>query len=84
MPDMTKCCDKHDICYGTCGETRQYCDRKFRRCLEDICEANVINGKHSKKERKGGLYIYPSDPTSSWSLLLNTFEHNFLSHLKNM
>ncbi|XP_066303354.1 group XIIA secretory phospholipase A2-like [Branchiostoma lanceolatum] len=38
LPQMTKCCDKHDICYDTCGKKRQNCDDKFKTCLDDMCE----------------------------------------------
>ncbi|XP_019635440.1 PREDICTED: group XIIA secretory phospholipase A2-like [Branchiostoma belcheri] len=38
LPAMTRCCDKHDICYDTCGKNRQDCDDKFKSCLDKMCE----------------------------------------------
>ncbi|XP_035671456.1 group XIIA secretory phospholipase A2-like [Branchiostoma floridae] len=38
VPEMTRCCDKHDICYDTCGNKRQDCDDKFKTCLDNMCE----------------------------------------------
>lgn len=38
IKDMTKCCDDHDICYGTCGTNKDSCDLEFKRCLYRICD----------------------------------------------
>ncbi|KAL1123467.1 hypothetical protein AAG570_002547 [Ranatra chinensis] len=37
--EMTKCCNEHDICYGTCNKLKDVCDFEFRRCLYKICES---------------------------------------------
>ncbi|ESP04645.1 hypothetical protein LOTGIDRAFT_135845 [Lottia gigantea] len=37
MPVVTKCCDKHDICYDTCNENKENCDDQFRVCLQQVC-----------------------------------------------
>lgn len=34
---MTKCCNKHDRCYDTCGLEKHDCDEQFQDCLENIC-----------------------------------------------
>lgn len=34
---MTKCCNQHDRCYDTCGNTKQECDEMFQYCLSVIC-----------------------------------------------
>ncbi|XP_028661773.1 group XIIA secretory phospholipase A2 [Erpetoichthys calabaricus] len=37
IPSMTKCCNQHDRCYGTCGSQKQDCDEEFQQCLSKIC-----------------------------------------------
>ncbi|XP_065204957.1 group XIIA secretory phospholipase A2 [Planococcus citri] len=36
---LEKCCDDHDICYGTCGKDKDKCDEKFKKCLYGICSS---------------------------------------------
>ena len=36
---LEKCCDDHDICYGTCGKDKEKCDEKFKKCLYGICSS---------------------------------------------
>lgn len=36
------CCDKHDICYGTCGKTRHQCDKDFRECVTSTTHASFL------------------------------------------
>ncbi|PAA76292.1 hypothetical protein BOX15_Mlig032527g2, partial [Macrostomum lignano] len=38
FPGLTDCCNKHDICYGTCGRGQAVCDRSFNACMADSCE----------------------------------------------
>jgi secretory phospholipase A2 len=37
LPSVHECCSHHDTCYGTCNAKRNSCDKKFRKCLKDIC-----------------------------------------------
>ena len=37
IPAMTKCCDQLDVCYDTCGTSKQDCDFTLRWCLHGIC-----------------------------------------------
>uniref|UniRef100_A0A6I8P555 Group XIIA secretory phospholipase A2 n=1 Tax=Ornithorhynchus anatinus TaxID=9258 RepID=A0A6I8P555_ORNAN len=37
IPSVTRCCDRHDRCYDTCGRSKGECDREFRACLSEIC-----------------------------------------------
>jgi len=41
--DMTPACDAHDICYGTCGSSRDICDANFRQDMLGLCAANWPN-----------------------------------------
>ena len=34
MDDMQPCCDAHDICYGTCGVTQEFCDQQLHECMQ--------------------------------------------------
>ncbi len=38
-------CDGHDICYETCGNSKDYCDKKMLADMEDSCQ---------KMHKKGG------------------------------
>lgn len=38
LKDIHKCCDKHDICYGTCMNSKVKCDSEFANCLFSKCE----------------------------------------------
>ncbi|XP_072480038.1 group XIIA secretory phospholipase A2 isoform X3 [Notamacropus eugenii] len=37
IPSVTKCCNHHDRCYETCGNTKNDCDEQFHFCLSKIC-----------------------------------------------
>nr|KAF6500842.1 hypothetical protein HJG59_007881 [Molossus molossus] len=37
IPSLTKCCNNHDRCYETCGESKNDCDEEFQYCLSKIC-----------------------------------------------
>jgi len=41
FPPLTKCCDVHDICYGTCGKERADCDEKLKTCMDELCDSVV-------------------------------------------
>lgn len=34
---MEDCCNLHDLCYDTCGKSKEECDSEFRTCLMDVC-----------------------------------------------
>uniref|UniRef100_A0A2K6GIJ6 Phospholipase A2 group XIIA n=1 Tax=Propithecus coquereli TaxID=379532 RepID=A0A2K6GIJ6_PROCO len=37
IPSLTKCCNQHDRCYETCGQSKNDCDEEFQYCLSKIC-----------------------------------------------
>jgi len=37
IPAMTKCCNELDVCYDTCGTSKDDCDSRLRSCLHGIC-----------------------------------------------
>ncbi|KAK9887816.1 hypothetical protein WA026_000131 [Henosepilachna vigintioctopunctata] len=55
VTEMTKCCDKHDICYDTCNKEKELCDVEFKRCLYKYCETytHSIGGISTVKACKG-------------------------------
>lgn len=38
-PQITACCDVHDICYDTCNSDKEKCDLEFKRCLYKYCDS---------------------------------------------
>lgn len=34
---IIECCNRHDICYETCGKTQSGCDNDFKTCLNNVC-----------------------------------------------
>lgn len=43
--DFTPACDKHDLCYGTCGASKRKCDKLFYKLMTAICDALTGNAK---------------------------------------
>ena len=46
---FTPCCNKHDVCYETCGgpdfgETHDKCDDAFKKCMDDYCDSSTSKG----------------------------------------
>ncbi|XP_053189098.1 group XIIB secretory phospholipase A2-like protein isoform X1 [Scomber japonicus] len=37
IPAMTQCCNQLDVCYDTCGTSKNDCDSVLRSCLHGIC-----------------------------------------------
>uniref|UniRef100_A0A8C8Z4I5 Group XIIA secretory phospholipase A2 n=1 Tax=Prolemur simus TaxID=1328070 RepID=A0A8C8Z4I5_PROSS len=37
IPSLTRCCNRHDRCYETCGSSKSDCDEQFQQCLSRIC-----------------------------------------------
>lgn len=35
---LHKCCNGHDVCYGTCGVHFEYCERRFDECMQGVCK----------------------------------------------
>ncbi|XP_046473816.1 group XIIA secretory phospholipase A2 [Neodiprion pinetum] len=39
FPEVTSCCNAHDICYDTCNNDKEKCDFEFKRCLYKYCDS---------------------------------------------
>lgn len=39
------CCNRHDVCYSSCGTTHKYCEDEFKKCIDEVCI-----GGHLQKE----------------------------------
>ncbi|XP_033108258.1 uncharacterized protein LOC117109901 isoform X2 [Anneissia japonica] len=52
VPEIDKCCDTHDICYGTFGEEKKNCDRNLQKCLKAGCKEamKALGRKDSHKQ----------------------------------
>lgn len=50
LPEMTKCCDRHDYCYDTCNSDRGKCDDAFKECLGTMC--NKLRSSLTKKQHE--------------------------------
>ncbi|OQR92727.1 phospholipase A2 [Achlya hypogyna] len=35
--DFTSCCNWHDACYSICGISKNFCERRFEKCMKDKC-----------------------------------------------
>ncbi|XP_070545465.1 group XIIA secretory phospholipase A2-like [Ptychodera flava] len=53
LPEMTKCCNKHDICYDTCGVDRIKCDEDFNKCLHKMCKKYKSERNMTKRQMEG-------------------------------
>lgn len=43
---FTPCCNKHDVCYETCGgpdfrASHDKCDNEFKKCMDSYCESST-------------------------------------------
>ena len=56
LPEMTACCDVHDICYDTCNSDRVKCDKNFKQCLQDMC--GKLKKQINKKQHQGKMFQY--------------------------
>jgi len=45
--DLDKCCNKHDKCYGTFGNSKTHCDDTLYKCLDKKCAAADSSCKDS-------------------------------------
>ena len=41
--DMTECCNRHDICYDTCGHDKEDCDQQFSACMNTLCRTFKVS-----------------------------------------
>merc|ERR1712002_1274662 len=48
--EFTQCCDDHDYCYDTCGEDKDECDLKFKKCLYATCKKKTKQGYFDTKK----------------------------------
>mmetsp|Transcript_13179 Transcript_13179/g.21850 ORF Transcript_13179/g.21850 Transcript_13179/m.21850 type:complete len:219 (-) Transcript_13179:33-689(-) len=37
--DFTYCCDRHDVCYSTCGISKDQCENDFGKCMKHLCKS---------------------------------------------
>ncbi|MBU0637751.1 MAG: hypothetical protein KKB50_02715 [Planctomycetes bacterium] len=55
---FTEACNHHDVCYGTCGNSRTECDERFYADLCAACAERYPNGGLEAELCAGLAYIY--------------------------
>lgn len=66
LPEMQDCCNLHDLCYDTCLEDKELCDKAFQRCLFHSCDQSLQLGKDflsRKKCQVGAKLLYTTTIT---------------------
>jgi RHS repeat-associated protein len=57
--DFSKPCRNHDICYGTCGSSKDACDSKFYRDMSSVCGSmSKVYFQYGKTCRFAALAYY--------------------------
>ena len=64
--DFLEACNKHDECYGGCGNSKSECDKQFLQDMLDSCSRNqspntVGACKHMARMYYDGVYIFGGD-----------------------
>ena len=47
---LYKCCNGHDLCYSTCGTSKDYCEKVFKSCMSSVCTKNYAHDPATKGE----------------------------------
>lgn len=55
---FTPACNNHDLCYDTCGTSRDTCDAAFHQDMLDICAAGFAEGSGARRRCEVLAYIY--------------------------
>ena len=54
--DISAACNAHDICYGTCGESRADCDNRFKADILSICATLTAAAARNDCQQKAAIY----------------------------
>ena len=46
---LYKCCNGHDLCYSTCGTSKDFCERVFKACMAKTCYAHAERAECKKQ-----------------------------------
>jgi secretory phospholipase A2 len=38
---LFRCCNRHDICFQSCGVTWRFCEKDFKKCMNDVCMSST-------------------------------------------
>eukprot|EP00929_Paragymnodinium_shiwhaense_P073518 TRINITY_DN37485_c0_g1_i1.p1 TRINITY_DN37485_c0_g1~~TRINITY_DN37485_c0_g1_i1.p1 ORF type:complete len:278 (-),score=66.38 TRINITY_DN37485_c0_g1_i1:221-1054(-) len=44
------CCNRHDVCYSSCGTTHEFCEAEYEQCMKELCD-----GGHLSSSPRGAL-----------------------------
>lgn len=53
--DFTYCCDRHDACYSTCGISKDYCEKDFKKCMKSMCQ--TVFAKNKECNQAADVYV---------------------------
>lgn len=48
---FTQCCNSHDLCYDTCSQSKDSCDRSFSRCLIQSCDSYAVQNSWASVQK---------------------------------
>jgi hypothetical protein len=40
----------HDLCYSTCGTTKEYCEKVFKSCMSSVCRTTYASDPQTRGE----------------------------------
>jgi len=52
---LFKCCNGHDLCFGVCGTTHQYCEKVFKKCMAKVCKGHS-GGKQAECRKQADSF----------------------------
>ncbi|OQS06660.1 phospholipase A2 [Thraustotheca clavata] len=55
--DFTSCCNWHDACYGICGVSKNMCEKRFEKCMKDMCAGEVGVDAQKSCESMADIYV---------------------------
>nr|XP_014272967.2 group XIIA secretory phospholipase A2 [Halyomorpha halys] len=71
-PEMTKCCNEHDLCYGTCNVDKDNCDLAFKKCLYKICDTAKVEEIILKGCKASAKLLYTGTATMGCKFYLDS------------
>mmetsp|Transcript_46480 Transcript_46480/g.85166 ORF Transcript_46480/g.85166 Transcript_46480/m.85166 type:complete len:315 (+) Transcript_46480:46-990(+) len=66
---LWRCCNRHDVCYSSCGASFEFCEKQFKQCMKKRCKQPMNREKEWECE----------DQAKSMSSLTGVFGKEFHS-----
>eukprot|EP00403_Amphidinium_massartii_P026277 CAMPEP_0178387746 /NCGR_PEP_ID=MMETSP0689_2-20121128/9231_1 /TAXON_ID=160604 /ORGANISM="Amphidinium massartii, Strain CS-259" /LENGTH=215 /DNA_ID=CAMNT_0020008117 /DNA_START=12 /DNA_END=655 /DNA_ORIENTATION=+ len=45
---LWRCCNRHDVCYSSCGASFDFCEKKFKQCTQERCKQPENAGQEAE------------------------------------